>query len=99
LKRGIGADSTRNPNPEKISRAQGGARVDLAATNVEASVQERADRVLSRIRGKLGHDLSVEYTVNQLIQQARDTENLAKIYQGKSLLIVIRNLEGADIRE
>jgi hypothetical protein len=41
---------------------------------------EKADRILSKIKGKLRDDLSVEYTVNQLIQEARDVENLAKIF-------------------
>ncbi|KAK4687247.1 serine-protein kinase ATM, partial [Tremellales sp. Uapishka_1] len=66
-------------DPEKLQRAQGGGRVD---NQLNATVQEKADRVLSRIRAKLGHDLSVEYTVNQLIQEARDPESLATIYYG-----------------
>jgi len=39
--------------------------------------------VLSRIRQKLRDDLSVEYRVNQLIQEARDVESLAKIFVGQ----------------
>ncbi|CAD6591693.1 MAG: Serine/threonine-protein kinase tel1, partial [Tremellales sp. Tagirdzhanova-0007] len=66
-------------DPDKLQRAQGGGRVDLAQS---ATVQEKADRVLSRIRQKLRDDLSVEYRVNQLIQEATDVENLAKIFVG-----------------
>lgn len=65
---------------EKMQRAQGGARSDVLQQT--ASVQEKADRVLSRIRSKLRDDLSVEYAVNALIQQARDPENLARIFTG-----------------
>ena len=38
--------------------------------------------MLSRIRQKLRDDLSVEYRVNQLIQEARNVESLAKIFVG-----------------
>lgn len=69
----------RTGDPDKLQRAQGGGRVDLAQS---ATVQEKANRVLSRIRQKLRDDLSVEYRVNQLIQEARDAENLAKIFVG-----------------
>ncbi|WVQ93187.1 hypothetical protein IAU59_000251 [Kwoniella sp. CBS 9459] len=67
-------------DPDKLQRAQGGGRVDLITH--DANVQEKADRVLGRIRDKLGGELSVEYTVNMLIQEARDVESLAKIYHG-----------------
>lgn len=50
---------------------------------VQSTGQEKAERVLSRIREKLGKELSVEYTVNMLIQEARNPENLAKIYVGE----------------
>ena len=66
-------------DPDKLQRAQGGGRLDVVQS---ATVQEKADRVLSRIRQKLKDDLSVEYRVNQLIQEARDVENLAKIFVG-----------------
>ena len=74
--------AARTGDPDKLQRAQGGGRVDLAQS---ATVQEKADRVLSRIRQKLRDDLSVEYRVNQLIQEATDVENLAKIFVGKCL--------------
>lgn len=63
-----------------MQRAQGGGRVSAGTTSTTAV--EKADRILSKIQGKLRDDLSVEYTVNQLIQEARDVENLAKIFVG-----------------
>ena len=72
--------AARTGDPDKLQRAQGGGRLDLAQS---ATVQEKADRVLSRIRQKLRDDLSVEYRVNQLIQEATDVENLAKIFVGE----------------
>lgn len=71
----------RDADPEKLLRAQGGGRVSAGSTT-SASALEKADRILSKIRGKLRPDLSIEYTVNQLIQEARDVENLAKIFVG-----------------
>jgi ataxia telangiectasia mutated family protein len=69
----------RAADTEKLKRAQGGGRVEGQST----TANEKADRVLSKIRQKLRPDLSVEYTVNQLIQEARDPDNLAKIFVGK----------------
>lgn len=63
-----------------MQRAQGGGRVSAGITSFTAV--EKADRILSKVQGKLRDDLSVEYTVNQLIQEARDVENLAKIFVG-----------------
>jgi len=62
-----------------LKRAQGGGRVE----GQSSGALEKADRVLGKIRQKLRPDLSVEYTVNQLIQEARDPENLAKIFVGE----------------
>ncbi|KAL7420991.1 Serine/threonine-protein kinase tel1 [Cryptotrichosporon argae] len=67
-------------DPNKMRRAQNSRKVE--APPPMPSGQERADRILARIRQKLGNDLSVEYAVNQLIQEARDPENLAMIYTG-----------------
>ncbi|GAA6010816.1 hypothetical protein JCM10207_005857 [Rhodosporidiobolus poonsookiae] len=41
-----------------------------------------ADRALAIVRGKLDARLSVQYTVNQLIQEATDVKNLAVIFSG-----------------
>lgn len=44
--------------------------------------QDKAERVLSQIRQKLGPELSVEYRVNQLMQEARNEEHLSRIFVG-----------------
>jgi ataxia telangiectasia mutated family protein len=44
--------------------------------------QDKADRILSKIRGKLKDELGVEYTVNQLVLEATDPANLGTIYTG-----------------
>ncbi|WVQ74425.1 hypothetical protein IAR50_004026 [Cryptococcus sp. DSM 104548] len=62
-------------NAEKQVQAQGGGQDVLLA-------HEKSDRVLGKVREKLSKELSVEYRVNQLIQEARDVNNLATIYQG-----------------
>ncbi|KAK4049560.1 Serine/threonine-protein kinase tel1 [Microbotryomycetes sp. JL201] len=43
---------------------------------------DEADRALSTVKAKLDTHLSVEYTVNQLIQEATDFTHLARIFQG-----------------
>lgn len=55
-----------------------------SAPAAEDNVPEQAERCLSSVRGKLSNDLSVEYTVNELIQEARDFKNLACIFHGQS---------------
>jgi ataxia telangiectasia mutated family protein len=67
-----------------MRRAQGGGRLDAttAVAAAQAHGQDKAESVLMRIRQKLGRELSVEYQVNHLIQEARDTKHLAKIYIG-----------------
>ncbi|ORY28799.1 hypothetical protein BCR39DRAFT_533939 [Naematelia encephala] len=66
-------------DPDKLKRAQDGAQ-DLDPQS--EPVQQKANQVLGDIRRKLRDDLSVESTVNDLIQQARDPEHLAKIFVG-----------------
>lgn len=75
-------ESLRTGDPDKLQRAQPGTRSEIELVQQSATVQEKADRVLSRIRQKLRGDLSVEYQVNELIQEARDVENLSKIFIG-----------------
>jgi ataxia telangiectasia mutated family protein len=41
-----------------------------------------ADRALRGVARKLSRDLSVEYTVNELMREAKDTYNLANIFVG-----------------
>ncbi|RXK38992.1 hypothetical protein M231_03722 [Tremella mesenterica] len=66
---------------EKLQRAQGGRKADIGINSITA--QDKADRILARVRNKLRQDSSVEYSVNQLIQEARDVENLSKIFVGE----------------
>lgn len=49
-----------------------------------------ADRALGVVKAKLESKLSVEYTVNDLIQQAMDHENLARIFCGSCLASLTR---------
>nr|KIR86402.1 serine/threonine-protein kinase TEL1 [Cryptococcus tetragattii IND107] len=44
--------------------------------------QEKADRIMRETRENLSKELSVQYRVNQLIQEARDVNNLATIFRG-----------------
>jgi len=56
-----------------------GISIDMSSNTAE----EAADRALSSVARKLDKSLSVEYTVNQLIAEATDPSNLAKIFAGK----------------
>lgn len=47
------------------------------------TADEAADRALSSVSRKLDKNLSVEYTVNELIAEATDIANLATIFPGK----------------
>jgi hypothetical protein len=47
---------------------------------------ESADRALTGVKRKLDKQLSIEYTVNELIVTAVDPMNLATIYHGRSSL-------------
>ncbi|KAG6332983.1 hypothetical protein ID866_6106 [Astraeus odoratus] len=51
---------------------------------LKSGAEEAADRALSSVSRKLDKSLSVEYTVNELIAEARDKMNLATIYHGWS---------------
>jgi len=44
--------------------------------------KENADRALKSVADKLDKSLSVEYTVNRLINEASDMRNLSRIYSG-----------------
>ncbi|CED84602.1 ataxia telangiectasia mutated [Phaffia rhodozyma] len=71
----------------KIARVQGEKEnrpLANPANEIRSSTDEDADRALQGVRGKLDRSLSVEYTVNQLIQTARDPANLASIFTGWS---------------
>lgn len=75
----VHADMRRDADPKKVEQVQGGEPVPPTTS---ASALEKADRILAKIKSKLRGDLSVEYTVNQLIQEARDMDNLARIFVG-----------------
>ena len=51
----------------------------------EESVVEGAERALTSVSRKLDASLSVEYTVNELINEATDIANLSRIFPGKDL--------------
>ncbi|KLT40283.1 hypothetical protein CC85DRAFT_157894 [Cutaneotrichosporon oleaginosum] len=63
-------------DPSKMRRAGGG---QAQAQNVG---QDKAERVLTQIRQKLGPELSVEYRVNQLMQEAQNEDHLSRIFIG-----------------
>lgn len=67
-------------DPDKLNRAQGGNKATSDIS--QAMAQDKADRILSKIRGKLKDELGVEYTVNQLVLEATDPANLGTIYTG-----------------
>lgn len=46
---------------------------------------EHADRALSGVARKLDKSLSVEFTVNELISEATDINNLAQLFTGDVL--------------
>lgn len=73
-RRGIDAD--------KLARVQGNADIADNPDLIRDSTDEDADRALTSVRSKLSTALSVEYTVNDLIQQARDPANLGSIFVG-----------------
>jgi hypothetical protein len=50
----------------------------------EESVVEGAERALTSVSRKLDASLSVEYTVNELINEATDIANLSRIFPGKN---------------
>ena len=64
-----------------MKRAGGGGRTEVTKDQ-SSSAEQKADEILSRIKTKLSQDTSIEYTVNQLMQDARDPENLGKIFIG-----------------
>ncbi|GMK57115.1 hypothetical protein CspeluHIS016_0309550 [Cutaneotrichosporon spelunceum] len=63
-------------DPSKMRRAGGGQ------AQAQGVGQDKAERVLTQIRQKLGPELSVEYRVNQLMQEARNEDHLSRIFIG-----------------
>lgn len=74
-------------------RIQGSSDVDAEALD---ELPDDADRALAIIRGKLDDRLSVDYTVNKLIQEATDETHLARIFSGTSRLAP-RAIEGGKL--
>lgn len=74
-------------SPARIAKLQEGQTAALNnATEQGKAVNEpgEADRALTVIKNKLSKTLSVQATVNDLINQASDERNLALLYSGRS---------------
>jgi ataxia telangiectasia mutated family protein len=80
---------------EKVKRVQGGGTAAggggvgtikaILGIDINSDVvAEAADRALSTVSRKLAPNLSVEYTVNELIAEATDPLHLANMFVGKS---------------
>ena len=83
-------DPRRTATPAKLRRVQdvdGVASDDEGALSKAMSgsehVRQGAERAINSVARKLDPYLSVEYTVNELINAARDPANLARIFDGK----------------
>lgn len=63
-------------------RIQGSSDAEAEALD---ELLDDADRALGIIRAKLDDRLSVEYTVNKLIQEATEVTHLARIFSGESV--------------
>lgn len=79
---------TKAEENERLAKIARGVQVEL---NTSANILEKADRVLGSVRQKLGDKLSVEYTVNMLVQEAMDIDNLATIYVGECKDLIDRS--------
>lgn len=77
---GVGA--RKNPNPVTTAAATTKVGLPAAANRRPDDNPGEADRALTVVARKLGKTLSVEATVNELIQQAMDERNLAMLYCG-----------------
>jgi len=72
--------------PDKLRRVQEGdvgnaAQIGNPLTGSE-HVLQGADRAINSVSRKLDASLSVDYTVNELINEARDPVNLCRIFYG-----------------
>ncbi|PWN51878.1 hypothetical protein IE53DRAFT_31757 [Violaceomyces palustris] len=93
---GAGATASRAPSQQegaavvadvsgKVLEAQEGAysnSKNQAALDKSDTAELSADRAVSSVMEKLSPNLSVEYTVNELISQAMDAGNLSAIFHG-----------------
>ncbi|PWZ01140.1 hypothetical protein BCV70DRAFT_90358 [Testicularia cyperi] len=70
---------TRAPTPAPVGVGAVGGLDELVGMG---TAELSADRAITSVISKLSSSLSVEYTVNDLIQQATDAGNLASIFHG-----------------
>lgn len=76
---------TENAAEEEAKTTRGVSNTaGLGAKKRDVNEPSEADRALTVVAKKLGKSLSVEATVNELIQQATDERNLALLYCGNS---------------
>lgn len=73
------ARARRAVSADIVKRVQGSEERDAVAVE---DLPDDADRALAGVAGKLDTKLSVEYTVNQLIQEATDPQNLGRVFNG-----------------
>jgi hypothetical protein len=72
----------RKADANKVDHMLLGAAAKAHKKKVETEASELATQALDRVRTKLLNTISVEYTVNELIQTATDPVNLATIFHG-----------------
>jgi len=88
MERSGSARSTPAPTPTPAAAARARSITPLGAPGEPAGVvgtdtaELSADRAVTSVMSKLSSSLSIEYTVNDLIQQAMDAGNLAAIFHG-----------------
>ena len=78
--------------PSKMEVADLAGAAFKFATGLELSAgtaDDSAERALGSVQRKLDKANSVEFTVNDLIQQATDPWNLASMYYGKSVCALL----------
>lgn len=84
----------RTATPGKLRRMQDAEAPSSSETEDDSFLThdplvQGAERAISSVVGKLDTSLSVEYTVNELIIEARDVGNLSRIFYGKRSLMIV----------
>lgn len=86
-------NTSRTATPDKLRRVQDGevesAPELVAPTSDSGQVSQGADRAINSVSRKLDTALSVEYTVNELINAARDPSNLCRIFAGEIFISML----------
>lgn len=72
-----GAGETGQITEEAVRYALG---IDIGSKSI---ANEHADRALSAVSRKLDKSMTVEYTINELIAEATDVNNLANMWAGE----------------